>query len=612
MIEFKPNFILPEMILTVSPHGKRVESIPRLANTFDFNTPGVYANLTFSNITPIPERFHVGDNTLVVFGSPIVDDKIDKKKAARIIAANDTTPLEGLGEINGEFLILKINTKNSDLVIVNDRFTSIPFFYFHDESSRQFIASTYFTSIWNILGDNGKQNIDEEALFEFLWLQRILGTKTYLRNVLYLQDASALALKDWKLSIHRYWDRNYTKTTSKLKENAHLLAELVKKSVKRKSSDAKRFGHFLSGGMDSRTVLCAFDSPPTCFTTAITRNREFQRAAEIAEAKGAKHIGLQLAADHYGEIYRHSTKVVGGMYNYDHGLFYGFNDAVCEHADVCFHGHGFDYMFQGMYIPKEGFKLAGRNLYANRLKKLPDDLAEYFIRNVSYRVKGANILKYIKKRERDRLMEFLKAEVETILAHGKDLSESPNDLWEYLTFHHISRHYSYPNHASIATFVEQRTISFDNDIFDFYLSLPVEHRLNGKIEKLCLKILNPQIAEIWSANTEFPVTASCWTQTAYQLTGALKRRIIPEPRKPEWMERTWPDRTNALRNQPRLIKAVKKLCDSDILETLDFLNITAIREDVPRWIDGENVPELSGDLVQTLLTLGTFLGKNEI
>ena len=360
--------------------------------------------------------------------------------------------------------------------------------------------------------------------------------------------------------------------------------------------------------MDSRCVVGAFQAnPPVCFTATIGENREFRKAAEIAAVKNAKHIGLELDPEHFGKIYRHSTKVIGGMYNYDHGLFYGFEDVVKDNADVCFHGHGFDYMFQGMYIPKRNIKIAGRHIYLNFLKELPEDLVSYFINNVSYRIKNANIWSFIKEKNHHELKEFQHNSINEILNQGKSFTNDLNDLWEYLTFHHISRHYSYPNHASIATFAEQRTAAFDNDLFDLYLKLPVNHRINGKIEKAALKKLDPKLAKIWSANTNLPVTASCWTQTAYQLAGFVKRRIIPEEQKTEWQERTWPERQYALKEQQLLVNAINDLINSDTLEKLDFLDLSKIRQDIPLWLKGEQPEGVSGDLIQTLLTMGTFL-----
>jgi asparagine synthetase B (glutamine-hydrolysing) len=360
--------------------------------------------------------------------------------------------------------------------------------------------------------------------------------------------------------------------------------------------------------MDSRSVLAAFEKNyPTCFTATISENRELRTARQIAHTKGAKHVFLKLHPEHYSQIFKPAVKVVGGMYNYDHGLFLGYEEPVRQEADVCFHGHGFDYMFQGMYIPGKPIVVGGRTLYYRTLLELPEDLASFYISNVSYRIKNADVWSFIRPEKRPALQSFQRESVSEILSDGRSLTDSLNDLWEYLTFHHLSRHYSYPNHATIATLAEQRTISFDNDIFDLYLSLPVEQRFTGRIEKKCLEILDPRLAKIWSANTNLPVIASAFRQTVYQLAGSVRNRMFPKEQKPEWMERTWPSREHALRNQTVLKNAVLSLCKSDTLGEADFLDIKKIRNEFPRWLNGEDIPGISGDLVQTVLSMGTFL-----
>lgn len=610
MIKFEPKFTLPELLLTLTPLKAKTSYSPKMENEIVAKSADFALSLKFSNVNPTPIKYDNARSLIIIIGAPIIEDKIDHNKTFSLIKATceQLNPLVGLKNIDGEFIIIHFDKKSSKLSIINDRFTSIPLFYCHNAQSKQFYASTYFSSIWDFLKKSNLLDIDKNAFFEFLWLQRLLGTKTYDKNTYFLEDASLFTLDNNNFDIKRYWTRDYSKSNLSLNKHAQMMTDFLRESVIKKTSDNKRFGHFLSGGMDSRCVVGAFhDTPPVCFTATIGENREFRKAAEIAAVKNAKHIGLELDPEHFGKIYRHSTKVIGGMYNYDHGLFYGFEDAVKAEADVCFHGHGFDYMFQGMYIPKRNVKVAGRQLYVNFLKKLPEDLISYFINNVSYRIKNADVWSYIKEENRNELKEFQHNSINEILNQGKNVTSDLNDLWEYLTFHHISRHYSYPNHASIATFAEQRTAAFDNDLFDLYLKLPVKHRINGKIEKAALKKIDPELAKIWSANTNLPVTASCWTQTAYQLTGFLKRKIIPEEQKTEWQERTWPERKYALREQQLLIDAITNLLNSDTLEQLDFIDIIKIRKDIPLWLKGENPKGVSGDLVQTLLTMGTFL-----
>lgn len=607
-VKFKPEFILPELIFSLTPQDKIKPVEPEIAKRVIAESADFHLEMAYSNVNPEPLVAEDQKFLTILLGAPIIGAGIDLQTAIKEFFGEDNIDLEKLKNLNGEFIVFRFDKKTSELSVINDRFTSFPLFYYHDRQQQSFYASIYFSNLWDFLKKNNKLEIDQNAFFEFYWLQRLLGTKTYAKNAFYLEDASLLNLKANNLLINRYWQRDYTKSRKSFSAHAQMMCDLVRQSVSRKSSDEKRFGHFLSGGMDSRSVFSAFqDKPPVCFTATFGENRELKTAARIAAAKGATHIPLELDEQHLGQIYRHSTEVIGGMYNFDHGLFYGFNEAVKEHADVCFHGHGFDYMFQGMYIPKRNVKIAGRQLYVNFAKELPEDLVSYFIDNVSYRIKRADIWAFISPERKEELQEFQRASIADVLEDGKKLTSNKNDLWEYLTFHHISRHYSYPNHASIATFAEQRTVSFDNELFDLYLSLPMEHRINGKIEKACLKKLNPEIAKIWSANTNLPVTASCWTQTVYQLAGFIKRRFIPEEQKPEWQERTWPERGDALRQDELLKQAVKDLCASETLANFDFLDVRKIKDEVPKWLDGEDIPGISGDLVQTLLTMGTFM-----
>lgn len=612
MIEFSEKFVLPEMILTLSNKGQNRDDafLDNPDGKFIIEACGKILHFEYKNINPKPVVFENNNFFSVCIGSPILNDSIAGNEVFSTLLNEQGKPIDDkITLLNGEFVIISFSKSDASFFVINDRFTAYPFFYNFNEQTNSFLASLYFSSLWKFLKKSNLLKIDKNAFFEFFWLQRLLGTKTYDTNTSFLQDASVLVLQNSKLDVRQYWTRDYSKSSKSLSKHAQMMAEMTRQSVIRKTSDNSRYGIFLSGGMDSRTVLCAFDSVlPICFTSTISENREFRKAREIAGAKGAEHIGLRLHSKHFGKIFRHSTEVIGGMYNYDHGLFYGFNDAVRGKADVCFHGHGFDYMFQGMYIPKNNIKIAGRYLYANFMKPLPDDLISFFINNVSYRIKRADIWKYITSDMKSSLKDFQHTSIQEILDRGKKLTDNPNDLWEYLTFHHLSRHYSFPNHASIATFAEQRTVSFDNDLFDLYLSLPASHRVNGKIEKKCLKILNPEIASIWSANTNLPVTASCWTQTLYQLAGFVKRRFIPEEEKPEWMERTWPERHDAIRSDDILKQEVRALCsDNSCLNSLGFLDMKKLENDIIPWLDGKNVDGVSGDLVQTLITMYTFL-----
>ncbi len=606
-VEFQPGFNIPHFLLVISEDdGGKLFFPGQGCESRTFVSAEKRLTVESSGLASPPLVSDTKKALTLVFGAPICEGRINRQKCAELFSRE----LKGSSalDLDGEFLVIRFGKTDASLKIVNDRFNSVPLYYFIDPEKRIFCCSPYFGSVWKFLKGNRLLKINQEALFEFLWFQRLFGIKTLARDALYMPDASVLSLVGWKLSTERYWSRTYRKNSDSLRENAHRLADLVRKSVGIKAGDGRRYGHFLSGGMDSRSVLGAFGKNlPTCFTVGVSDNREVRTARRIAETKGAPHIYLPLHPEHYGMIREAAAAICGGLYNYDHALFLGYGEAVKRHADVCFNGYGFDFMFQGMYIPGRNVRIGGRTLYLRFMSPLPENLVEYFINNASYRIKDADIWNYIVEKRRQALQDFQFHSINHIYHLGSKLTDDRNDLWEYLTFHHITRHYSYPNVLALGSFSEPRIISFTNDIFSLYLSLPAKQRFNGAIEKEALKILDPRLARIRSANTGLPVTASCWTQTGLQLAEAAKRRLFCRKDWEEWTERTWPSREYALRNQASLKNAVIAMMRSGIFETLDFLDMKKLGEDIPRWLEGKKVPGVSGDLVQTLATIGTFL-----
>lgn len=610
MSEFIEKFSIPHFLLVLKDKNCEIRNFDfsekEEKNEF-YSANGLTLFVTFSDFYPKPVVVQDNFSVVIVLGSPIYDDTmVDAKRCANMLL-KDFSGRTVLDLFDGEFLAVSFDKTNGKLSFINDRWCSIPIHYNFCENRKIFSASPCFYSLWKFLQKNSMLELNQEAFFEFLWFQRLFGTKTLAKNAFFMPDAHILKLENWKLNLERYWNRNYKKNKNSLDSNAQILAEMLKFSVAMKTADKEKFGHFLSGGMDSRCILGAFgEKHPTCFTVGISDNREVKTAKKIAEDRKSKHIFLRLHPEHYGKIREAAVKICGAMYNYDHALFLGYEELVRENAQVCFNGYGMDFMFQGMYIPGKNIQLFGRNLNYCKMLELPDDIVGYFINNASYRIKYANIWNFINDSHKKQLEEFQRNSIEEILKQGKNLTEDKFDLWEYLTFHHLSRHYSFPNVLSIRSFSEARTASFTNEIFDHYLSLPVNQRFDGKIEKRLLQILAPSLAAIPSANTAMPVTAGMFERTLRQILNATKRRIFGEKDFKSWTERTWPSREYALRTQLSLKNATLQILDSDVIAQLEFINTQKLRSQLTKWLDGDNVSDVSGDFVQTIITIGTF------
>ena len=190
--------------------------------------------LSIENCTIRRQVFENDHATLVILGTPILGEKI----ASEALWAE--TKSRGLQDdflrcVNGEFLFIHLSKTTRTLQISTDRFTSIPLFYLSDETG--FFGSIYYNGVWEYLNSNNRTKINEHAVFEFLWLQRLLGTKTYDSYSSFLLAATKLTYQQGKITTSQYWTPSFQKTSASLNESAEQLAASLRQSTARKTSD---------------------------------------------------------------------------------------------------------------------------------------------------------------------------------------------------------------------------------------------------------------------------------------------------------------------------------------------------------------------------------------
>ena len=451
--------------------------------------------------------------------------------------------------------------------------------------------------------------LNEYAIFEFLWLQRLLGTKTYDSNSSFLLAATTVTYKIGTINTDSYWRPSFKKTTAPVQDTARQLAQLLRQSAKRKTSDQPgQIGMFLSGGTDSRTVLAAFEEPPSSFTIGVSDNNEVQIARSVANTVQSSHKFIPISQDPYSDNLDAMTMLGGGMHAFDHAIFYHLKQGMPKQIDVNFHGHGIDYMFQGMYLLTRNLTLFGRRTSFKKSDAIGSNLASEYLNRIGHRLKNIDLLQYVVKHRRKEMMEQLHHSVEEVMQHGQKFCANPDDHWEYMLIHGLSRHYPFTNLSSMGTVAEQRTIAFDNDIYNLYLSLPKSHRIDGKIAKQTLKILSPQLAAIPTANTNQRPNQSALTRDTYRLVRLLQRYIWSANKgdvAPTAEERTWPDRGRMFNNQPLLRNAAIQLQKSEAIASLGFIDMDKLVADIPGWVEKPN--DGSGALLTFLITIDRFL-----
>ena len=244
-------------------------------------------------------------------------------------------------------------------------------------------------------------------------------------------------------------------------------------------------------------------------------------------------------------------------------------------VDVCLHGHGFDYAFQGMYLPRKKIKFFNKKLDLLIPVKIKN-IVYYFLTNIPYKTKGPNISNFIRTKKYKLMMEKTRNELIQIKKLGESFCNSKNDIYEFLTFQNLARHYSHSDIIAMNSSIKIRTPLFDNDLYDFYQRLPWEYRFDSRIQRMSLKKLNPKLAKLISSNTNMPIEYSSYKKTIFQSINFLKRKIISDKNKNDLFERMGLPIGYLIKND--WAEFVEDTISSERLAKINFLDFHQIKK----------------------------------
>lgn len=197
--------------------------------------------------------------------------------------------------LNGAFIIGIWDKVRQRLVITNDRFGFYPLFY-TTYGGRLLFAP----EMKGILCDERfPRRLDLTALAEYVRFQHLLGERTFFEDIQFLPNASTLVydLKTGTCTIRPYWtfDNIPYRPDVSFADAVVETGRLLRQAVQRLSGDSYRPGVFLSGGLDSRTILGLVERRPVASLTFGAKNcRDVYYAERIAKAAGSEHHWIDL------------------------------------------------------------------------------------------------------------------------------------------------------------------------------------------------------------------------------------------------------------------------------------------------------------------------------
>lgn len=154
--------------------------------------------------------------------------------------------------LRGMFAFAIWDSRERALFLARDRFGVKPLF--HAEHNGAFFFASEMKAI--LTDDGFPRDVDEIALSCYFALSYIPEDLTIFRNIRKLLPGHTLTLKDGKTRVRKYWDLHFAPDRSKdEKYFVHGLLELLQEAVQIRLVSEVPLGAFLSGGIDSSTVV---------------------------------------------------------------------------------------------------------------------------------------------------------------------------------------------------------------------------------------------------------------------------------------------------------------------------------------------------------------------
>lgn len=422
---------------------------------------------------------------------------------------------EFVPRLHGMFAIAVWDARARALLLARDRFGKKPLMYSFGQD-----AMLFASEIQALLAHGSiSRDVDDDAILDYLTLGYIPAPRTGFAAIRKVPPGHVLVLREGQQpEIHRYWAPRYEpKVQIGIDEAAEQLRILVDRAVEKRLISDVPLGAFLSGGLDSSTVVAHMarhsDRPVKTFSVGFRDSYydESRYARIVARAFGTEHTELTVDAGdadalpmlvrHLGEPFADSSIVPT----------YQIAKATRPHVTVVLTGDGGDELFAGYgryrgaylasHVPRAGavaLAAAGRALpvrdgvprliprlrrFLSSLDRDPDERylewVGYFTDGLRDAVVGERLNAWPDNGRR-RMLE--RSAAITDARHPSERSMAWDTLW-YLPGDLLVK----MDIATMACSLEARSPLLDHELHEFIDRLPVHYKATWTASKVLLR-----------------------------------------------------------------------------------------------------------------------------
>src|SRR3989344_1439848 len=278
-----------------------------------------------------------------------------------------------LNKLIGMFSFCIWDIKNKKGLIVRDRLGIKPLYYYFKDGIL-FFASEIKSLLLN---EEIKKEIDLQSLSYYFSLRFIPGPRTIIKNINKLQPGCYIKYEDKKIEIKKYWWTNFNEERGNLNKLSKELYNLLTDSVRGELISDVPVGVFLSGGIDSSTIVQVASKLKNesikTFSVGFGKERDLENARLVSDYFNTDHSEIIIEPNSIELL----PKII---WHFDEPLAdpaaiptYVLSEKTKKKATVCLVGEGADEVFGG-YEQYKIMKLGsiGKKIPLFLRKKIPN------------------------------------------------------------------------------------------------------------------------------------------------------------------------------------------------------------------------------------------------
>lgn len=415
-----------------------------------------------------------------------------------ILAMYQEKGKELLNELPGMFAFAIWNEEKQELFCARDRFGEKPLYYATGKNG-EFVFASEIKAI--LASGLIVPKINNEALYHFLQYGYMSVYQSIYSNIFALPPAHFLVYSNGNISIERYYSIPKNDIQISLSDAKEEFVHLLKNAVQKQLIADVEVGSFLSGGLDSSTIVAMVNEFKPKQTTI-----SFGYSGEHSELKFAEEIAQKYETNHI-EIHENRGNIAVELLKVSPFFDEPFADMsyipqfkICEaaarHLKVVLAGDVGDELFGGYQFYTIENQMKNHFSYNNMLYKFGLKQFGKF-RETSYITKEIighqNILDFHQNKVRNYFLPKEMAELGITSKYHQEYSFAANpdslndimrtDLEKYVPGNMLVK----SDRMAMANSLEVRTPFLDQDFAEFCVQLPENLKLDSENDKIILR-----------------------------------------------------------------------------------------------------------------------------